>query len=325
MAHRVNFTGADMEFLLLLALPLLGLAFGGSDDGDKEEEHAQPGDILSGSDGNDTLIGHAGDDVISGLGGEDSLVGLAGNDVIRGGFGDDTVDGHAGDDYLNGGAGGDIVLGFTGDDTLYGGRGDDVVLGEEDNDVTDLGDGNDTNWVDDSVSQYAFDHGQLGDDNVGGGEGNDSIWDYSGINYLDGGAGNDAVSSTDDQLDGWQTAEHTPDRIDGGQGNDTLFADDGDTMGGGDGNDLFVVEDWREDAQAVTVLDYDGSLDSLEFHVGDNVADLSQWKLFSQTNADTGAITVGLENNADPDQTIELAYLTNASNFVISQVTLYQN
>lgn len=325
MAVRMYLMGANMEFLLLLALPLLGFAFGGSDDDDKPEEPARPGDTLSGSDGSDTLVGTTGDDVILGLGGDDSLSGLAGNDVMRGGFGNDIVDGLAGNDWLNGGAGDDTVLGLTGNDTLIGGRGDDVVLGEENNDFIDLGDGNDTNWVDASVSKSAFEYGQLGDDYVSGGEGNDSIWDYSGTNTLDGGAGNDAVSSTDDQLEGWQTAAHSPDRIDGGQGNDTLFADDGDTMGGGDGNDVFVVENWRDDAQAVTVLDYNGNLDSLEFHINDNVAELSQWTLFSKTNADTGAITVGLEHNTDSEQTIELAYLTNASNFAISQVTLYQH
>ena len=227
--------GADMEFLLLLALPLIGLAFGGSDGDDSDDESAQPGETLSGNDGSDTLIGHAGDDVISGFGGDDSLVGLAGDDVIRGGFGDDTVDGSAGDDTAYGGAGNDVVLGLTGDDSLSGGRGDDVVLGEEDNDSISLGEGNDSNWVDDTVSQSAFDYGQLGDDTVHGDAGNDSIWDYSGTNTLDGGDGNDEISATDNQLDGWETADHTPDQVFGGAGNDLVIGDDGDTLAGGTG------------------------------------------------------------------------------------------
>lgn len=316
--------GADMEFLLLLALPLIGLAFGGSDGDDSDDESAQPGETLSGNDGSDTLIGHAGDDVISGFGGDDSLVGLAGDDVIRGGFGDDTVDGSAGDDTAYGGAGNDVVLGLTGDDSLSGGRGDDVVLGEEDNDSISLGEGNDSNWVDDTVSQSAFDYGQLGDDTVHGDAGNDSIWDYSGTNTLDGGDGNDEISATDNQLDGWETADHTPDQVFGGAGNDLVIGDDGDTLAGGTGSDLIVGVHERDDAEAITVSDFNGSEDRLELDVDARVADLSQWTLFSQTNAETGTVTVGLESNADPTQTIELAYLTNPANFAVSQVALYQ-
>ncbi len=313
-----------MEFLLLLALPLLGFVFGGSDDDDKDEEPAQPGDTLSGSDGSDTLLGHAGDDVISGLGGDDSLIGNAGDDTIRGGFGDDTVDGSAGGDELHGGAGNDIVLGLTGDDNMFGGRGDDVVLGEEDNDTISLGEGNDTNWVENTVSQSAFDYGQLGDDTVHGEAGNDSIWDYSGANTLDGGDGNDAISATDNQLEGWETADHASDEVSGGAGNDLLIGDDGDTLTGGAGSDLIVSLHERDDAEAVTVSDFDGSEDRLELDVDARVADLSQWTLFSHTDTDSGTVTVGLENNSDPGQTIELAYLTNPSNFAVSQVALYQ-
>lgn len=313
-----------MELLLLLALPLLGLAFGGSDDDDKHEEPEQPGETLSGSDDSDTLLGAAGDDVISGFDGGDSLVGNAGDDTIRGGFGDDIVDGSAGDDELHGGAGNDIVLGLTGDDSMFGGRGNDVVLGEEDNDSISLGTGDDDSWVDRDVSQEAFDYGQLGDDTVHGDAGNDSIWDYSGTNTLDGGDGNDAISASDNQLEGWETAAHTPDQVFGGGGNDLVIGDDGDTLAGGTGNDLIVGLHERDDAEAVTVSDFDGNEDRLELDVDARVADLSQWTLFSHTDAQTGTVTVGLENNADSTQTIELAYLTNPSNFAVSQVALYQ-
>lgn len=313
-----------MEFLLLLALPLLGFAFAGSDDDDKAEEPTEPGETLSGSDGSDTLLGHSGGDVISGLDGDDSLVGNGGDDTIRGGFGDDIVDGSAGADELHGGAGNDVILGLTGDDALFGGRGDDVALGEENNDTISLGEGDDTNWVDSNVSQSAFDYGQLGDDTVHGDAGNDSIWDYSGTNVLDGGDGNDAISATDNQLDGWETAAHAADAVAGGAGDDLLIGDDGDTLTGGAGNDLLVTIHERADGEPVTVSDFNGTEDRLELDVDARVADLTQWSLFSSTDTATGNVTVGLENNADPAQTVELAYLTNPANFAISQVALYQ-
>ncbi|GLS87455.1 hypothetical protein GCM10010873_24290 [Cypionkella aquatica] len=314
-----------MEFLLLLAIPLLGFAFSGSDDHNDDPEPEQPGDTLSGGESNDTLLGTTGADVISGNGGDDSLVGFAGDDTIRGGFGNDIVDGHLGDDYVNGGADDDTVLGYFGDDTLLGGRGDDVVLGEEGDDSIDLGDGNDTNWVSPEISQDAFAYGQLGDDQVFGGAGNDSIWDYAGENTLDGGDGDDEISATDNQLDGWETADDAADQVSGGAGDDVLVGDDGDTLLGGAGDDLMVTVHERDEAEAVTVGDYDGNADSLELHVDSAIADLTQWTLFSQTDTATGNVTLGLENNTDPAQTIELAYLTNATNFAIAQVTLIQN
>ncbi|MDO8984092.1 calcium-binding protein [Cypionkella sp.] len=314
-----------MEFLLLLALPILGFAFSGSGhDDDKPDEPDHTGETLTGGDGSDTLLGTARDDQISGLGGDDSLIGNAGDDTISGSDGDDFVDGSAGDDQLYGGAGNDLVLGLSGDDSLFGGRGSDVMLGEEGNDQISLGSGNDVSWVDDEVSNYAFEHGQLGDDVVHGEAGNDEVWDYSGQNTLDGGDGNDIVSATDNQLDGWETAAQASDHVAGGAGDDLLIGDDGDTLTGGSGNDLMVTVHERDDAEAITVTDYDGNEDRLELDVDQRVADLSQWTLFSQTDADTGTVTVGLESNADPDQTIELAHLLNANNFAISQVSVFQ-
>ena len=313
-----------MEFLLLLALPLLGFVFGGSDDDDKSDDPEQPGETLSGSDGSDSLSGQAGDDLILGLDGDDTLQGNLGDDTIRGGFGDDIVDGSPGDDELHGGAGNDIVFGLTGDDTMFGGRGDDVVLGAEDNDSISLGEGDDISWVDSSVSQPAFDYGQLGDDTVHGDAGNDSIWDYSGTNTLEGGDGNDALSATDNQLEGWETAAQTSDQIAGGAGNDLVIGDDGDTLAGGSGNDLIVSVHERDDAEAISFSDFDGSEDRLELDVDARVADLTQWTLFSHTDTETGTVMVGLESNADPEQTIELAYLTNPANFAVSQVALFQ-
>lgn len=64
-------------------------------------------DVMIGSDANDAFNGVAGNDVLRGEGGNDWLVGGAGTDLVYGGAGNDTL-------------GGDVY------DTLYGGLGDDI-------------------------------------------------------------------------------------------------------------------------------------------------------------------------------------------------------
>lgn len=147
-----------------------------------------------------------------------------------------------------------------------------------------------------------------------------------GNDLIDLGAGND-LSWVDDgvSVDAYRLGQLGDDTISGGAGDDLVVGDDGDSLAGGSGNDMFVVYDERDDHQAVDVADYDGSQDTLELHVDETVADLANWTLFAQTDAVTGNVMLGLENNLDPVQTIPLANLQNPSNFDVSQVTLYQN
>ncbi|MFG6083377.1 calcium-binding protein [Paracoccus litorisediminis] len=70
-------------------------------------------DLISGSNGNDILRGHAGDDTISGGNGRD---------IISGGEGDDRLSGDKGDD---------IIFSGEGDDAVSGGRGDDLIVVDE--------------------------------------------------------------------------------------------------------------------------------------------------------------------------------------------------
>ncbi|MDP2519244.1 hypothetical protein [Shimia thalassica] len=99
-------------------------------------------DSISGLDGNDTLIGGEGDDTLIGGDSEsdlrDVIYGGAGNDNIDGGYGNDELRGDAGNDSIAGGFGADTVIGGTGDDTLtgsafgdqiFGGAGDDFING----------------------------------------------------------------------------------------------------------------------------------------------------------------------------------------------------
>lgn len=103
-----------------------------------------------------------------------------------------------------------------------------------------------------------------------------------------------------------------------------ILGDDGDTLSGGSGNDVIVVCDGRDDSQAVTVTDYDGSHDTREPGVEDVVADLATWILFALTDTAPGNVTLGLENKLDAALTIDLAHLHSSSSFARTQVTLYQ-
>ena len=75
--------------------------------------------LISGGDGNDTVIGGAQDD---------DLTGYLGHDLARGGAGDDAVAGFAGSDTIYGGAGDDTITGGFGRDVMTGGAGADVFI-----------------------------------------------------------------------------------------------------------------------------------------------------------------------------------------------------
>jgi Ca2+-binding RTX toxin-like protein len=72
-----------------------------------------------------TITGTSGDDVLVGGPGDDVICGGGGDDVLRGGAGEDRLVGGGGDDYLQGGRHDDRLRAGTGDDDLRGGRGND--------------------------------------------------------------------------------------------------------------------------------------------------------------------------------------------------------
>lgn len=154
-----------------------------------EQEQTQ-GEIIRGTDNPDYLTGTRGDDRILGFGsgdvisegyGDDLLRGGAGWDYIVGGFGDDAIYGDAGGDWLDGGAGNDLVRGGSGDDLVDGGTGNDIVTGGGGNDAV---------------------YGYMGSDALYGDAGNDLIYSAGDSTYdeVHGGPGYDVciVGSEDD-------------------------------------------------------------------------------------------------------------------------------
>ncbi|MCO7614777.1 type I secretion C-terminal target domain-containing protein, partial [Pseudomonas chlororaphis] len=84
-------------------------------------EHYKEFDVSGSHDGNDTLLGGAGNDILFGQGGNDTLDGGKGNDILLGGTGNDTLIGGQGNDILIGGSGADTFVwkaGDTGNDVI---------------------------------------------------------------------------------------------------------------------------------------------------------------------------------------------------------------
>ncbi|WP_042955918.1 immunoglobulin-like domain-containing protein, partial [Pseudomonas sp. G5(2012)] len=93
-------------------------------------EHTDVFDVSGAHDGDDSLLGGAGNDIIFGLGGDDKLYGGSGNDLLLGGTGKDLLDGGDGNDTLLGGKGDDTLIGGLGGDTFVwkaGDTGTDVI------------------------------------------------------------------------------------------------------------------------------------------------------------------------------------------------------
>ncbi len=187
-------------------------------------------------DGNDYVDGGSGNDTIYGGGGNDNLFGGADNDTIYGGDGSDVLTGGAGADKLYGGDGNDTFV-FTAED------GTGFQMGGNNFDSAgDQGGANGSGGTGASVdigSHYGS------DDTYFGGDGYDTlqltdnndfihISNVDSVERINAGAGNDVIDMN--YSDGGAYNSFT---LDGGSGNDTVFANNGDdVLFGGSGNDF---------------------------------------------------------------------------------------
>ena len=208
--------------------------------GDTEADH------LDGSGGNDLVIGAGGDDLLGGRGGDDSLQGDDGNDHLDGGDGNDLLSGGDGNDVLHAGAGDDILFGGAGEDGLFGHEGNDQLSGGAGSDTLVGGEG------DDQLT------GQSGDDTLDGGYGNDLLSGGLGRDELNGGQGQDTIWG---QWPG--EADHEADTMSGGAGDDLLMMSAGDLGSGGDGADIFALQDIHLDDPLAQIVDFDPAQDQI--------------------------------------------------------------
>ncbi|MDM0018336.1 peroxidase family protein [Variovorax saccharolyticus] len=179
------------------------------------------GDVLTGSNGANTLEGGGGGDTINGGGGADLIDGGAGNDALNGEAGQDIITGGLGNDTVNGGAAADTFVATQGDgnDSYTGGAGNDTyTLAGTSSGATittnAAGNGTATSAATGSDTLVAV-------ENFIGSQGNDVINVDVGANVVDGQDGDDIINTG-----------AGADRLTGGLGNDS--------MNGGAGNDVFL-------------------------------------------------------------------------------------
>lgn len=252
-------------------------------------------DYLIGGNG-DRLFGEEGDDRIeigfgfgAGGAGDDTLFGAVGAATLQGGTGNDTLILSPGGGSASGGEGDDFfrsqyAFELTGNDDLVegtalgtqridAGAGNDVVdlsiaLDRSGEATVDLGLGNDS-FTDTrheaEPTATSPDPASAGtDDVVRGGGGNDTIDAGHGADSVDGGAGDDLIDTRDVTRDLSRRGDafEMADTVQGGGGNDTLAGDNGDTLTGGDGADLFRLDylDRVQDGTELVRWDFDATV-----------------------------------------------------------------
>ena len=88
----------------------------------------QGDDVILGNDADNRFVGNSGNDMLKGHNGKDDLRGGIGNDTIYAGAENDTLDGGDGNDFLYADSGNDILVGGRGADELNGGKDQDIVI-----------------------------------------------------------------------------------------------------------------------------------------------------------------------------------------------------
>ncbi len=204
----------------------------------------EAGDMLLGSDGNDTMINFGEAFSIDAGGGDDMIFGAGIAEAIRAGTGDDVIEGRAGDDTIDGGAGDDRIMGGVGDDRMDGGA-DGAGSGGFD---TAVYEGASTGFrvggerASDGRMVFTVMDMDAGDGAVD--EGMDELTGFEAVRFGDvtfsivetGTGAGEILIGSDLAADGSATAA-----FDGGGGDDMIFGfGGGDTIAGGAGGDVIA-------------------------------------------------------------------------------------
>ncbi|MFK7977514.1 MAG: cadherin-like domain-containing protein [Halioglobus sp.] len=236
------------------------------------------------SDGTDSTQGNASLDINErGL----NIVGTNNADVLAGRSGDDTITGRAGDDIMSGGGGNDTfnVRGNEGLNQFDGGEGNDTIQGSIFNDTIKI-----TGNMDNIQNIETIDGG-AGYDTLKGSSGSDTIDMTSGpelvsIERIDAGDGNDTVIG--DDSDNVIVGGRGNDNLYGGGGDDTFSIHGGvglDQYDGGEGTDSIVggkfndhlqIKGDFENINSIEVIDGAGGKDRLYGGDEDNTIDLNK-------------------------------------------------
>lgn len=205
-----RFSGPGTAFLLQDDINGIRSLYGSGQGSVTNLDQPSLPNVITGNNGNNTLIGTSEQDRIRGLGGNDRLEGLGADDTLEGGNGRDRLLGGSGKDLLIGGRGKDTLIGEGGDDLILGGNEDDRLEGRSGNDRLE---------------------GRTGNDLVIGNRGNDVLIGNSGNDNLIGGSGNDNLigGAGRDRLEGVYRGAAQP------------GAGEVDTLRGGANADVFIL------------------------------------------------------------------------------------
>jgi Ca2+-binding RTX toxin-like protein len=236
---------------------------------------------------------------ITGTAGNDNLVGTADYDIISAGAGDATIDGGAGPDKMAGQDGNDTFLGGAGVDYMDGGAGVDSVNYERSNGAVTV----------DLRSGRGFGADAEGDTLVGienlvGSQYNDTLTGNAGDNTLKGGFGNDRLSGNEGS-----------DVLIGGLGNDQLTGgSEADTF-------VFMPRYYGQQGDADVITDFQVGTDVLQFHNaywGNGVQSVDDL-MFSQAGSDT-VISYGYAGDSITLRNVDLEQLMShaASDFLFT-------
>ena len=189
---------------------------------------------ITGTAGDDTLVGTTGRDVIFDLQGNNTVRGNGGNDVICTGPGNDNIITMGGDDLISDGGGNNRVITGDGADDITVGSGRSLVLSGQGADSVDAGDGNHTLRTSGGNDRVIAGDGNnristgKGKDRVLAGDGDNSIGTGGKRDRVVSGSGDDSIRTRggNDVV----RAKGGRNSVRGGAGNDRLTA--------GRGNDL---------------------------------------------------------------------------------------
>ncbi|QQG36423.1 MAG: type I secretion C-terminal target domain-containing protein [Micavibrio aeruginosavorus] len=240
-------------------------------------------DAVFGGGGNDTIYGGGGNDIVVADDGDDFLYGEAGNDLLHGGDGNDVINGGLGHDLLNGGLGADYLIGEGGDDILYGEDGNDTLNGGAGNDFL-MGDGGADIVFGGAGNDTVY--GGLDQDELYGGAGDDVMYGEGGDDLIFGGAGGDSLYGN-----------NGVDNIAGGLGNDIIEGNDGDdTVNGDAGNDTI------DGGAGNDTLDGGADNDTLTYTTASSAITVSLAVSGAQTTGGAGTdVIVNFENLTGSD------------------------
>jgi Ca2+-binding RTX toxin-like protein len=221
---------------------------------------------LSGSGGNDTIIGATG--------------GIAPGSTLEGGAGNDSLFSDGVGDIVLGGAGNDTILNESGQASLVGGAGNDVITATDDRTTVYGGAGNDSITFGDEKN-IAF--GEDGNDTIIGGKGNDIFAGGAGNDYIQGAANSNDASFLfgNEGNDTLILGNKSADSAFGGQGADYVFS----------GSNATASGQWLFGDKGADTITYLGSAKGILLD-GDRNA------LFQSAGTDAGADVFTVGENA---------------------------